>query len=304
VADNASTDDSVTFIKENYPNIKLIELTKNEGFAKGYNEALKQIDSAYYVLLNQDVEVTPNWIEPVIDLMEKDNQVAACQPKIKAFHKKTHFEYAGAAGGFMDKYGYTFCRGRLFDKLEEDKGQYNQASEIFWASGACCFIRSSLYHELGGLDADLFAHMEEIDLCWRLKNAGYKIMYCPESTVYHVGGGSLPQGNPRKTFLNFRNNLVIMVKNLPFGSMLYKIPLRLLLDHIAAYKALFSGHVKEYLAIAKAHFLFHLFILKWLGKRSQSRKSVSNPNNEGIYQRSIVLDFFLRKKRKFSDLPF
>jgi len=240
VADNASTDDSVVYIENHFADVRLIQLQKNEGFAEGYNKALKQITADYYVLLNQDVEVEPGWIEPVIQLMESDEKIAAAQPKIKAFHNKTLFEYAGAAGGFIDKYGYPFCRGRMFDEIEKDKGQYNQPSEIFWATGACLFVKSELYHNLGGLDKHLFAHMEEIDFCWRAKNAGYKISYCPKSTVFHVGGGSLPQGNPKKTYLNFRNNLIIMVKNLPFWRLLYIIPLRLLLDHIAAYKEFFS----------------------------------------------------------------
>jgi GT2 family glycosyltransferase len=215
VADNASTDDSVAFLQEHYPQIRIIEHPKNGGFSKGYNDALKQIDAEYYILLNSDVEVTPNWITPVIEMMDADPSIAACQPKLRSFEDRSQFEYAGAAGGFIDAYGYPFCRGRIFDVLEEDRGQYDDACEVFWATGACLFVRADLYHALGGLDEDFFAHMEEIDFCWRLKNNGHKVMYCPDSTVYHVGGGALPKSSPRKTYLNFRNNLALLVKNLP-----------------------------------------------------------------------------------------
>lgn len=213
VADNASTDDSVAVLKADFPEIRIIENKSNGGFAKGYNQALKLIDAEYYILLNSDIEVTENWINPVIELMESDKNIAACQPKIRSYHEKEKFEYAGAAGGFIDKFGYPFCRGRIFQSLEEDKGQYDDTVEIFWATGAALFIRAELYHKLGGMDDDFFAHMEEIDLCWRLKNEGYKIMYCPKSTVYHVGGGTLPTSSSWKTYLNFRNNFFLIYKN-------------------------------------------------------------------------------------------
>ena len=215
VADNASTDDSVSFLKSKYPQIKIIQNSSNGGFAKGYNDALKLVEAEYYVLLNSDVEVTPNWIDSVIQLMDTDKSIAACQPKIRAFDDKKSFEYAGAGGGFIDKYGYPFCRGRILDTLEEDKGQYNDVREVFWATGACLFVRSECYHKVNGFDEDFFAHMEEIDLCWRLKNLGYKIMYSPNSTVFHVGGGTLNKTSPKKTYLNFRNNLILLCKNHP-----------------------------------------------------------------------------------------
>ena len=239
VADNASTDDTIKFVSENFPAVKVIQIKKNYGFAEGYNIALKEVESDYYVLLNQDVEVIPNWIEPMVKLMENDLKIAACQPKMLEFHNKNLFEYAGAAGGFLDKHIYAFCRGRFFKTTEKDVEQYNSASEIVWASGACMFIRSRLFHSIGGLDGDFFAHFEEIDLCWRLKNAGYAIMYCPDSVIYHVGGGSLPQGNPRKTFLNYRNNMSTLVKNLPSGKVLPLVFIRYFLDIISAYKSLF-----------------------------------------------------------------
>ena len=206
VADNASTDDSLSFLKTNFPSIRVIQNTTNGGFARGYNLALKQVEADYYVLLNSDIEVTANWLKPVISMMEQDEKIGACQPKIRSFHHRNSFEYAGAAGGYIDEYGYPFCRGRLFLTIEEDNGQYDDTVEISWASGACMFVRSRLFHQLGGLDDDFFAHMEEIDFCWRLHNYGYRVMYCPGSTVYHIGGGTLPKASWRKTYFNFRNN--------------------------------------------------------------------------------------------------
>ena len=210
VADNASNDDSVEFLKNNYPEIQIINNNENGGFSKGYNEALSKIDAEYYVLLNSDIEVTENWIKPIIDLMDSDKSIAVCQPKLRSYHQKEMFEYAGAAGGFIDKYGYPFCRGRIFNSIEVDNGQYDDTCEVFWATGAAMFVRAELYHKFGGLDNDFFAHMEEIDFCWRLKNEGYKIMYCADSVVYHVGGGTLPKNSSRKTFLNFRNNFNLL----------------------------------------------------------------------------------------------
>lgn len=297
VADNASTDDSVIFLKKYFPSVHIINLQKNYGFALGYNEALKQVIADYFVLLNQDVEVSTNWVNPVIELMEKDSQIAVCQPKIKSFTNKNYFEYAGAAGGWIDNYGYPFCRGRIFDTVEEDHGQYDEPTEIFWASGACFFVRTELYRKFGGLDEHFFAHMEEIDLCWRLKNAGYKIFYTPHSAVYHVGGGSLPQGNPKKTFLNFRNNLLMLAKNLPTEVRFRKILFRLLLDHIAAYTELFKGNSGNYFAIMRSHFEF-LFRTK-----VDFRKPVFNhPNKNGIYNSSIIWQYFVKNKKYFSQL--
>ena len=215
IADNGSTDDSIEFLHTHYPDLRIIQLDQNYGFAEGYNRALAQIEADYYVLLNDDVEVTPHWVEPVIEQMQQNPLTAICQPKLLMYDQRDTFEYAGAAGGFIDRYGYPFCRGRLFDVVEKDHGQYDDPCEIFWASGAAMFVRADVWHQLGGLDGDFFAHMEEIDFCWRAKNKGYRVEYCPKSAIYHVGGGTLPKSNPRKTFLNFRNNLSMLYKNLP-----------------------------------------------------------------------------------------
>ena len=298
VADNKSTDDSVDFMRKHHPNIRLIINNSNGGFATGYNVALRQVEADYYVLLNSDIEVTPNWIEPVIKLMDNDENIAACQPKILSYYDKTKFEYAGAAGGFIDKFGYPFCRGRLFQDLETDNGQYDDVKEIFWATGACMFIRASLYHELGGLDDDFFAHMEEIDLCWRLKNAGYKIMYCPDSKIYHIGGGTLPKSSARKTYLNFRNNLSLLIKNLPEGKVFGTIFYRFLLDWIAALKFLCDGSFADFFAVTRAHisFLRHIPVLR------KKRKKLAHNKVSQVYQKNIVFKYFLGKKKSYSDL--
>jgi GT2 family glycosyltransferase len=296
VADNASTDDSIVFLKANYPSINLIQIPENQGFAGGYNTVLNQIEAEYYVLLNSDVEVTPNWIEPVIALMDADKSIAACQPKIRSFHQRNLFEYAGAAGGYIDKYGYPFCRGRIFDTCEEDFGQYNDSREVFWATGACMFVRAEVYHQLGGLDADFFAHMEEIDLCWRIKNAGLKVFYCADSTVYHVGGGTLQKSNPRKTFLNYRNGLALLYKNLPQNQLFKTILIRLILDGISGVKLFISGSFSDTWAIIKAHFAFYGWISR-LKKKRQNSKQVN-----GIYDKSIVWEYFVKGKKKFTDL--
>ena len=260
IADNASTDDSLEFLRTHYPSLRIIILNRNYGYAGGYNEALKQIQSDYYVLLNSDVEVRPGWIEPVIALMEKDRMIGACQPKILSYQKKNQFEYAGAAGGWMDSLGYPFARGRIFDICEVDNGQYNDEQPVFWASGAALFIRAELFHQAKGFDTYFFAHMEEIDFCWRLQLLGYSIYVCPASEVYHVGGGTLPKGNERKVFLNFRNNMIMLAKNLPKRQSLWKIPLRILLDFISAFKSLFAGQYVYFLAVGEAHLAF----FKWL----------------------------------------
>lgn len=303
VADNASNDDSLSYLKENYPDIKLIELKENYGFAKGYNVALKQIDADYFILLNSDVEVTPNWIEPIISLMEGDLTVAAAQPKILSYNAKNEFEYAGACGGFIDKYGYPFCRGRIFNSLEKDMGQYNDAIEIFWATGACMFIKTSLFHTLKGFDDFYFAHMEEIDLCWRINNTGYKILVVPQSTVYHVGGGTLDKLSPRKTFLNFRNSLISLTKNNTKGFLFFKILTRLTLDGVAGIKFMVEGNALHSWAIVKAHFSFYFNLKNVLQQRRDIKKVKEyKPCNNRIYQRSIVFDYYLSKKKRFSDL--
>ncbi|MDB4534597.1 glycosyltransferase family 2 protein [Vicingaceae bacterium] len=298
VADNNSTDDSVSFLKNNYPSIRIIELDDNYGFAGGYNNALKLVDNEYYVLLNSDVEVTENWLKPMVNLLEDNIDVVACQPKIKDYNNKSYYEYAGASGGFIDKYGYPFCRGRIFDTLEKDSGQYNEPSEIFWASGASLFIRSKQYHSIGGLDEFFFAHMEEIDLCWRLKNNGHKIMVCPSSTVYHVGGGTLNKINPRKTFLNFRNSLLTLHKNLPKNKRFIKLFVRMCLDGLAAIKFLIDGKPKHTLAILNSHLAFY----KAISQNKLKRKTFVKPNNVGMIEKSIVKEYFLNKHKTFTKL--
>jgi GT2 family glycosyltransferase len=257
VADNASTDDSVAFVKANFPTVKIVVNQSNFGFAQGYNEALQRVDADFYALVNSDIEVTENWLRPIIETFENEPKTAIIQPKILDYKRKEYFEYAGAAGGFMDKYGYMFCRGRIFETLEKDLGQYDDNCEIFWASGACFFIRSAIYKELKGFDADFFAHQEEIDLCWRAFNKGHIIKYNSQSVVYHVGGATLQQGNPMKTFLNFRNSLLMMVKNLPKNQLFPVLFLRLVLDGVAGIQFLFQGKFKHLWAILKAHFAFY-----------------------------------------------
>ena len=298
VADNASTDDSVSFLKTNYPSVRIIQNQRNDGFARGYNLALKQVEADYYVLLNSDIEVTSNWIMPVIELMEKDPLIAACQPKIRSYYERNKFEYAGAAGGFLDKYGYPFCRGRLFQSIEEDNGQYDDEIEIFWATGACLFVKSKLFHQLGGLDEDFFAHMEEIDFCWRLKNLGYRVMYCPQSTVYHIGGGTLPKVSWRKTYYNFRNNFVLLYKNLPDNLLFEVFSKRLILDGIAAMRFLFTAGFKDFFAVLKAHFSFY----SMLGKVRKKRHLLTHSAPRHMYKKNIVFEHFLRGKKKYSDL--
>ena len=300
VADNASTDDSVSFLQERYPGLRVIQMDYNRGFAGGYNEALKQVETDYYVLLNSDVEVAPGWVEPVISLMEKDPSIGACQPKIRMYSDRESFEYAGAAGGWLDHLGYPFARGRVFDVCEKDMGQYDVAEPIFWASGAALFVRARLYHELGGLDGYFFAHQEEIDLCWRMQLAGYTVYCCPESVVYHVGGGTMPKGNERKVKLNFRNNLIMMAKNLPLGQLFWKIPFRFLLDSISAWKSLFAGEAVYFWAILEAHAAF----LKWM---LFNRKSSVFPKNRrgtlmGWYSGSIVWQYFVSGKKTFTEI--
>ena len=300
VADNASVDDSVAYVRGHFPSVKIIQLDKNLGFAGGYNAAIRQINSEYIVLINQDVAVTENWLPPMLDMMEGDEQIAAIQPRIRSHLKRSHFEYAGAAGGWIDRFGYTFCRGRVFDAIEEDTNQYNTPAEIFWASGACMLTRKKTYEALGGLDEDFFSHMEEIDLCWRMKNAGYKIMYCPGSVVYHLGGGSLPQGNPFKTYLNYRNNLIMLTKNLPKNEVERIVFSRALLDGVSAIRSLLRGYPRDVSSIWRAHGDFRKGLSKWKSKRTGNEKNFFSFT--GVYHGSIVKEFFFRKKRKFRDI--
>ncbi len=299
IADNGSTDDSLAFVREHYPLLRIIELDKNYGFAGGYNRALEQVEADYYVLLNDDVEVTPNWIEPVIAQMEQHPQTAICQPKLLMYDQRDTFEYAGGAGGFIDKYGYPFCRGRMFTTLEQDRGQYDDPCPIFWASGAAMFVRSSVWKELGGLDDDFFAHMEEIDFCWRAKNAGYEVEYCPHSVVYHVGGGTLPKSNPHKTYLNFRNNMALLYKNLPQSRLAWVMVCRVVLDYVAAFKFLMERKPKEFSAVVQAHRAFYKWMprLKVKRLRRQQQLPVSC-----IHPRLILVDYYLLRHHLFSQL--
>jgi GT2 family glycosyltransferase len=300
VADNASTDDSVSYLQSNYPQVEILTNNYNAGFAQGYNIALKQVEADYYVLLNSDVEVTENWVEPIITLMESDEMIAACQPKMLSYHNKQQFEYAGACGGWIDTLGYPFSRGRVFDSCETDIAQYNTPMQCFWATGAALFVKAKIYNEVGGLDGYFFAHQEEIDLCWRMQLAGYKIYVQPKSVVYHVGGGTLPKGSNRKVFLNFRNNLIMMWKNFSLIEKLWKIPLRFFLDAISAWKELLGGDFGYFLAIAKAHISF----FKWLFfyKKLSAWPKITNGLTTGVYNGSIVWQYFIKKKHKFSQI--
>jgi GT2 family glycosyltransferase len=302
VADNGSTDNSMEYMEEEFPSIRTLKLGENHGFTGGYNLALQQIDASYYLLLNSDIEVTEGWLEPLLRMMEENEQVAACTPKIRDYYKKTHFEYAGAAGGFIDRFGYPFCRGRIFDAMEEDLGQYDDPIEIFWGTGACLMVRSRLWKEVGGLDDRFFAHMEEIDLCWRLKSLGYKILSVPSSTVYHVGGGTLERGNPRKTFLNFRNNLLLLYKNLPPGQRGRTLFVRMIFDGISALRFLVQGAFKDFRAVLRAHRAFYGMKNNYRGINRRNNTSKNDVIVSGIYPGSIVTDFFLRGKKSFNQL--
>ncbi len=315
IADNASTDNSIEYLKTNYPKIRRIELTKNYGFAEGYNQALEILKDQfdYYILLNSDVEVTPNWLNPIVEIFDKDTEksISAIQPKIRMFAQKHLFEHAGAAGGMIDYLGYPFCRGRIFDTLEEDKGQYNEKPNkqyneqvpVFWASGAAMAIRSEVYHELGGLDKDFFAHMEEIDLCFRIHHTGKKIVYCAESTVFHLGGGTLNPMSARKTYLNFRNGLTLLLKNLPSKNLVFKIFLRMILDGIAGAKFLVDGKPKFTLAILKAHFYMYANLSSILKKRKANQRKFGTLKLPPIvYPKSIVWQYFIKKNKTYNEL--
>lgn len=288
VADNASTDDSVHFVKNNFPTVKIIQNKENGGYAKGYNDALEHIDADVFCLLNNDVEVTKNWLKPIINTFISESETAIIQPKILDFNKRDYFEYAGAAGGFIDKYGYPYCRGRIFNTIEKDIGQYNDNAEIFWASGACLFIKKPIFKLLNGFDEAFFAHMEEIDLCWRAKNLGYHVKYVGNATIYHVGGATLNNINPKKTYLNFRNSLYTVTKNAK-GNIFVIIFIRLILDGIAAIKFLFGGKPKHFLAVIKAHFSYYAYIKQLLKARALTKNKIK------YYQKiSIVIDYFVK----------
>lgn len=294
VADNASTDQSVAYIRKNFPSVKIIENAGNYGYAKGYNEALQFVEEEYYALINSDVEVTENWLIPIINLFEKDPETAIIQPKILDYKNKDYFEYAGAAGGFIDKYGFPFCRGRIFDTVEKDDGQYDDESEIFWASGACFFIRKNVFKELKGFDEQFFAHQEEIDLCWRAFNKNYKVKYCGFSTVYHVGGATLSNNNPKKTLLNFRNSLYMMVKNLPKNKLFSVLFLRLCQDGMAGVRFLFKGEILHSWAVIKSHLYFYLKLYHFLNKRE------SKQYGNYYKTKSITYLYFVKKSNTFN----
>ena len=289
VVDNASTDESVLFLESNFPSVKVIQNTENSGFAGGYNEGLKQIEEEIYCLLNSDVEVTEGWLEPVLDLFQQNLEIAAIQPKILSYDRRNYFEFAGAGGGLIDNLGYPYCRGRIFDDLEEDKGQYDDETDIFWASGCCFFIRKSDFWLAGGFDERFFAHQEEIDLCWRLINLGKKIFYTGKSTIYHVGGGTLNKQNPRKTFLNIRNNLSMLVKNLPFEALFWIIPLRLALDVVAGIYLAYKEGISHLWAVFKGHLGFYTQFLESFRRRTKFQK-------KNYYQtKYLVFRYFIKK---------
>jgi len=301
VADNASTDHSVEYLQANFPQVELIILKENHGFAKGYNEALQHVNADYYMLLNSDVEVHADWLNSMVELLEQNECNVACQPKILSYKDKHIFEYAGGAGGWLDLFGYPFARGRVFDICEEDKGQFEKIEEVFWASGAAMLIKSKVFHQLNGFDQYFFAHQEEIDLCWRIHLAGYKIFCCPQSVVYHVGGGTLPRGNSKKTFLNFRNNQILLAKNLPWNEKWWKIPFRLFLDQVSALKGLLSGDGGYFVAILEAHLAFVNWILfKKKNKHQFRRRKLKTL--PGVFQGNIVWQHFVKKKKFFSDI--
>jgi GT2 family glycosyltransferase len=301
VADNASTDNSVEWLRNSHPGVRLILNRSNNGYAGGYNEALAQVEADYYVLLNSDVEVTPDWIGVLQDFMDRNPEVAVCQPKLRWHRIREKFEYAGAAGGYIDMLGYPFCRGRIFNSLEIDHGQYNDTAETFWASGACMMIRSEVFKKAGGFDESFFAHMEEIDLCWRILNMGYKIGYTDEAEVFHVGGATLPKNNPRKTFLNFRNNLTMLYKNLPWMLLVPVLAARIFLDLVAAIKFLLEGDAPDFIAVLKAHAAFASRVIT--GKISRS-SGIPSKLPKTVYRGSIVIDHYIKRKQTFAGLGF
>ena len=300
IADNASNDESVDFVNNNYPSVKIIQNSSNEGYAQGYNDALKKLDEKYYILINSDIEVTDNWINPIINLMEQDTSIAACQPKILDYTNRDNFEYAGASGGYIDNLGYPYCRGRIFSDLEKDVNQYDDIKEVFWASGACLFIRAESFKDINGFDNDFFAHQEEIDLCWRLKNNGFKVMVNPKSTVFHVGGGTLKSASPFKTYLNFRNNLFMLFKNLPFLELLVTLLLRLPLDGIAALTFIKKEKgILHVLSVLRAHLVFYVSIPLLFIKRVR----INQKNNlVGKSNFSILYKYYIMGIKKFSEL--
>lgn len=302
VADNSSTDGSVEWIEANHKNVKIIRLAENHGFAGGYNLALGQIETEYYVLLNSDIEVTDGWLEPLVSYLDNNPDVASCQPKILSYSNKNQFEYAGAAGGFIDKYGYPFCRGRIFDKTETDSGQYDTTIDTFWSSGACMIVRADAWKKCGGFDETFFAHMEEIDLCWRFHKAGYRVSYISTSVVYHVGGGSLPYNSPFKTYLNFRNSLFLLYKNLPDKNFRIVLFIRKLLDGVAALMFLFKGQFGSFRSVWKAHLAYYKSSAQLKVKREIVKKLDTSSANNVILNKSIVFEFYIKGNKTFDKI--
>lgn len=301
VADNGSTDHSIDILREKFPSVRILPFRENYGFAEGYNRAIQQIETPYVLLLNDDVEVTPHWLQPLLEFMNHHPEVAACQPKILSETQRELFEYAGACGGFIDHLGYPYCRGRIFNHVEKDRGQYDQVCPIFWATGAALLVRTDVFRKEGGLDKRFFAHMEEIDFCWRLRSRNYGIYCIPQSTVYHVGGGTLPKSHPRKTFLNFRNNLLMLYKNLPEERLNFTLRIRYLLDLIAALKMLLSGQAKESMAIVKALRTFFKIRHDFDRQREENLQKQQLKDIPEMRNESLLVAFYLKKKKKFED---
>lgn len=304
VADNGSTDDSRTLLSQHFPSVHVIPLDKNYGFCGGYNRALQYVDADYYVLLNSDVAVTSGWLKPMTALLDGDATIGAVHPKIMAQRTPTLFEYAGAGGGYIDALGYPFCRGRIFDTVESDNGQYDDTLPVFWATGACMVIRASLYHQLGGLDEDFFAHMEEIDLCWKLQRAGYRVYYCGSATVHHVGAGTLGYDSPRKTYLNFRNGLTLLAKHLDTGELLVKLPLRISLDILAALVFLLQGKTGNTLAVMRAHWHVVTGLSKTLKKRRDLLRQYPGYSRAAVYPGAVLWAYHARRRKRFTDLQW
>ena len=303
VADNASTDDSVKLLKEQFPEVKLILLEKNWGFAEGYNKALEQVDAEYYLLLNSDIEVTPGWLTPMLSFMDSYEEVAACQPKLLSIFQRDSFEYAGACGGYLDRYGYPFCRGRVFDVVEQDHGQYDEPAKVHWATGAALLVRARIYKEVGGLDARFFAHQEEIEMCWRMRIRGYQIYCLPQSKVYHVGGGTLPKSNPMKTYLNFRNNLTMLYKCLPEKDLKPVMRLRWFLDYLAAFQTLIlKRNIGDFKAIFRARRDFKLWRKDFENDRQRIQESRVADDNKEYAPFLLLWKYYVKGCKKFSQL--
>lgn len=302
IADNASTDGALTWVRQTFPAVRIIALDKNYGFCGGYNRALRAVDADYYLLLNSDVEVTPGWIEPLVKYLDTRPDISAVQPKILSYHQRDTFEHAGAGGGLIDTLGYPFCRGRIFDHVEKDNGQYNDDTEVFWSSGACMLIRAKSFHQFGGFDEDYFAHMEEIDLCWKLHRDNQRVMYCGESTVYHVGAGTLAYGNPRKVYLNFRNGLFMLFKHLSLWEQVVKMPARAMLDLLAALQFLVAGNGQSSIAVLRAHVEFFLNLGREIRKRKALQSVYPRYSRNGMKNGSIVFAYFVRRKKTFGRL--